>query len=88
MTKQEILGQALKTREQEVLGYQINIDNYERALQKIHYMRPSEQQMLIPFREQLNGLLATELVEQMKAKVMLSVIKDQLEEMNDSVRKD
>lgn len=81
MTKQEILKQAKSAREQEVLGYQINIDNYRLAIQKIgatQYDEPLVQPMQA-FRKQLEDLLATEIVEQTKAQVMLDVVTAQLE---------
>ena len=79
LSKEELLQNALKAREQEVLYYQINIDNYELALQEIAKMPPSDQAALADFAAQLNNLLGTERLEQKKAKVMLSVVKQQLE---------
>lgn len=78
MTKNEILSQALEARIQEVLHYQINIDNYTIALKKIAELSIEEQQELSAFAEQLRGLLASEILEQKKAKIMLSVIEEQL----------
>jgi hypothetical protein len=78
MTKNEILSQALEARVQEVINYQINIDNYTIALKKIAELSTEEQQELSAFAEQLRGLLVSEILEQRKAKIMLSVIEEQL----------
>lgn len=78
-TKQEILSFALNGREQEVMHYQINIDNYSLALQHIADLPPQEQVELSDFKKQLQELLASEKLEQKKAIVMLSVIKKQVE---------
>lgn len=76
MNKQEILSQALAAREDEVLQYQINIDNYKRAIEK-----SSADPSLIEFTGQLSDLLQSSEYEQKKAKIMLEVIKEQLEEL-------
>lgn len=76
MNKQTILEGALKGREEEVFHYQINIDNYTLALQDLKVMNDPQ---LAPFAQQLQQLLAAEILEQKKAMVMLGVIKKQLE---------
>jgi hypothetical protein len=76
--KKQILESALDQRQQEVLGYQINIDNYRLA---IEYIDADGDPDLDDFREQLNSLLATEMLEQKKAKVILAIIEQQLAEM-------
>lgn len=78
MNKQEILTQALAARDEEVLGYQINIDNYRLAIEHIDGMSSEDQIELNAFRQQLVDLLKSELLEQKKAKVIRSVIADQL----------
>ena len=77
-TREEILSLSLEARIQEVMLYQINIDDYSIALQKISEMEPSEQLELTEFSKQLQGLLASEQLEQKKAKLMLSVIQQQV----------
>jgi hypothetical protein len=77
-TKEEIILSALEAREQEVMHYQINIDNYSIALQKIGDLPPDEQVELNEFSKQLKGLLASEKLEQKKAKIMLEVMKAQV----------
>lgn len=80
MNKIAILKQALQARTDEVLGYQINIDNYTRALEKINTLSTLEQEELTEFKQQLTQLLATETLEQKKAKIMLAVIAEQIGE--------
>jgi len=67
MTKHEILKQSLDAREQEILHYQINIDNYTLA---IKHIKESGDTDLMDFCKVLEGLLITEIREQKKAKVM------------------
>ena len=78
-TRNEILTASLEAREQEVMHYQINIDNYALALIEISKMSPNEKQWLAKFSDQLKELLASEKLEQKKAEIMLSVIKGQVE---------
>jgi hypothetical protein len=75
MSKLEILSEALKAREEEVLHYQINIDNYRLAIEK-----SKDDEELAEFVERLRELLASSLLEQKKAKIMLEVIREQVEE--------
>lgn len=77
MNKQEILAQALEARNQEVMGYQINIDNYTLAIEHINQSGDSE---LEEFKNQLSNLLKSEILEQKKANVIRAVIAKQLEE--------
>ena len=79
LTREEILAKALEARVQEVMHYQINIDNYTLALEKLAQLPLPEQQELTAFAEQLRGLLASEKLEQKKAKIMLEVVKQQVE---------
>lgn len=76
MNKQEILATALQARDEEVFGYQINIDNYTLAIEHIDTSGDAD---LIPFKEQLQNLLKSEILEQKKAKVIRDVIAMQLE---------
>lgn len=79
MTRQDILVKSLDAREQEVMHYQINIDNYTLALAEIEGMSPDDRAELSAFSEQLRNLLSSEKLEQKKAKIMLAVIKKQME---------
>jgi hypothetical protein len=77
-TREEILQTNLDARKQEVMHYQINIDNYTLALVNIAAMAADERSELLVFADQLTGLLASERMEQKKAKVMLEVLRQQL----------
>jgi hypothetical protein len=77
-TREEILAMSLEGREQEVMTYQINIDNYALALEEIGNLPPDERNELSDFTEQLRTLLTSEKLEQKKAKIMLAVIKKQM----------
>jgi hypothetical protein len=77
-TREEILQMSLEARVQEVMHYQINIDNYTIALDEIAKLPPQDQAELSEFAGQLRGLLASEKLEQKKAKIMLGVVQQQL----------
>ena len=77
-TREEILAMSLEGRVQEVMNYQINIDNYALALEEIGNLPPDERNELSEFTEQLRTLLTSEKLEQKKAKIMLAVIKKQV----------
>ena len=78
-TREEILATSLDARTQEVMHYQINIDNYTLALEEIASLPEQDREELKPFANQLRDLLASEMLEQKKAKIMLAVIKKQVE---------
>lgn len=78
-TREDIITAALDGRKQEVMGYQINIDNYTRALEKIAALSADERAELSGFTEQLRTLLTSEKLEQKKAKIMLEVLQEQVE---------
>lgn len=78
LTREEILATTLKGREQEIMHYQLNIDNYTLALEEIGNMPTAERAELDGFAEQLRSLLTSERLEQKKSKIMLAVIKRQL----------
>ena len=75
----DILIAAKEQRINEVAGYQINITNYTMAIEHITALNDQD---LFPFRDQLADLLKSELLEQKKTQVMLSVIQKQLEALN------
>lgn len=77
-TREEILKSSLDARIQEVIHYQINIDNYRIALEKIGNLPDDERADLSGFTEQLRTLLSSEKMEQKKAQIMLSVIQQQV----------
>lgn len=76
-TREQILADALTAREQEVMHYQINIDNYTLALAEISKLPVDEQSELQSFADQLRSLLASEKLEQKKSKIMLSILQQQ-----------
>lgn len=77
-TREEILRINYEARIQEVMHYQINIDNYTLALNIIANMDAEDSAELADFTNQLKGLLASERLEQKKAKVMLAVLQHQV----------
>lgn len=77
-TRREILKMSLEARTQEVMGYQINIDNYTIALREISKKSEADQAELSEFSSQLSSLLASEKLEQKKAEIMLAVIQQQV----------
>jgi len=77
-TREEILKMSLEAREQEIMMYQINIDNYSMALDHIGELSRQDREDLKEFSNQLSGLLVSEILEQKKAKIMLGVLKQQL----------
>ena len=74
----QTLTAAAEQREKEVLHHQINIDNYRLAIADIESNHEGDH-ALAEFAERLRELLASSLVEQAKEKIMLKVIKMQLE---------
>ena len=78
LTREEILATTLKGREQEIMHYQLNIDNYTLALEEIGNMPAAERAEMDGFAEQLRSLLTSERLEQKKSKIMLAVIKRQI----------
>lgn len=74
----KILTDAASHREREVMHHQINIDNYRLAIAEIDVHHAADPAMQ-SFRQQLQGLLDSSLVEQTKEKILLKVIRQQLE---------
>ena len=72
--QQEILTTALEQRDREIIEYQVNIDNYRRAIAKI----ADDDADLLPFRAQLQELLNSGLLEQRKSQLIRDVIAEQL----------
>lgn len=72
--RKEILTAALDARVKEVTEYQVNIDNYRLAIERI-----GDDEELRPFKQQIQTLLASSLLEQRKAQIMLDVIRSQTE---------
>jgi hypothetical protein len=72
--KKEILSNALLARQKEVFEYQINIDNFRLAIDLA-----AKDPELTDFHKHLSELLASNLLEQKKANIMLQVIQQQME---------
>lgn len=72
--RKEILTAALDARIKEVTEYQVNIDNYRLAIERI-----GDDEELCQFKQQIQALLTSSLLEQRKAQIMLDVIKSQRE---------
>jgi undecaprenyl pyrophosphate synthase len=77
-TREEILKSSLDARIQEVMHYQINIDNYRIALEEISKMSDDDRAMLSGFADQLRTLMSSEKLEQKKAQIMLTVLQKQV----------
>ena len=69
----EILTSALDARIKEVTEYQVNIDNFTLAIERI-----GDDPDLQEFKQQLEGLLASSILEQRKAQIMLDVVQSQV----------
>lgn len=79
----DILEQALKARIADVETYQVNINNFERAIQILD-MNEWNEEMALPmqeYRETLTRLLKENRIEQMKSKIILWAIESQLGEL-------
>jgi hypothetical protein len=74
-TQHEILTQSVEARENDIMLYQINIDNYRAAIADIEANHPD----LWDFADQLRDLLQSSLREQKKEQIMLAAIKVNLE---------
>ena len=83
MNKLETLKSALSNRNDEIMSYQINIDNYERAIVKID-AEHSDNPAMIEYRDLINGMLSSSKTEQLKTTIIRDVIADQVNEMEAS----
>lgn len=82
MNKIDILKAALSARDDEILNYQINIDNYACAIKKINEMYRGNDEISLAmqeFKAQLENIHLSSVIEQTKAKIIRDVISDQLE---------
>ena len=80
MNKLSILTPALQGRDQELLGYQINIDNYILAIAKINADYPDNDDLLA-FRDELQARLDEERRQQLRSRVIRDVIADQVAQL-------
>ncbi len=77
-TKEEILSTSLSARENEVMFYEININNYKLAIEEIEKLSGSDREEMASFETQLRSLLASEITEHKKSIIMLNVLKRQV----------
>jgi len=80
MNKLQILQESLEPRNNEILNYQINIDNYTRAIDKIN-TQYADNPALIEFRDKLTTEVKNHITEQLKSIIIRDVIADQINEM-------
>ena len=80
MNKLQILQEALKARNDEIQNYQINIDNYKRAIDKIN-TQYADNPDLIEFRDNLATQVKNHTTEQLKSIIIRDVITDQINEL-------
>lgn len=83
MNRDEILRAALDARDNEILEYQINIDNFRLAIEKISEEHQGHSEIDLAMRDfstSLQALLVESSIEQKKAQIIRSVIKAQLRE--------
>ncbi len=83
MSKLKTLQSALEARNDEVDNYQINIDNYTRAIEKINAEHADNPEIL-KFRDNLSQLLESSKIEQLKALIIRDVIAEQINEIEAS----
>jgi hypothetical protein len=80
MNKLQTLQSALEPRNNEILDYQINIDNYTRAIDKIN-AEYADNPAMIEFRDRLADMLISGQTEQLKSIIIRDVIADQITEL-------
>ena len=80
MNKLQILQASLKPRNDEILNYQINIDNYTLAIDKID-AQYADNSDLIEFRDKLTTEVKNHKTEQLKSIIIRDVITDQINEL-------
>lgn len=83
MASFEQLSQYKEIREQEIAEYQLNIDNFIRAIAKIDADYNDNEDML-EFKNHLLQLLADNKREQLKSIIMRDVLADQIAELEES----
>tara|TARA_Y100000287_G_scaffold80408_1_gene63614 strand:+ start:2241 stop:2510 length:270 start_codon:yes stop_codon:yes gene_type:complete len=83
MNKLEILKDALTGRENEILNYQINIDNFSLAIAKIKEEHAGKRGMR-EFSKNLKERLEDTETEQLKSIILRDVLVDQIAELEAS----
>jgi len=77
MNKLETLQSALTARNDEIEGYQINIDNYTRAIAKID-AEHADNPAMVDFANNLKEMLEQHKTEQLKTIIIRDVIAEQI----------
>tara|TARA_Y100000004_G_scaffold89215_1_gene100075 strand:+ start:1260 stop:1520 length:261 start_codon:yes stop_codon:yes gene_type:complete len=80
MNKLEVLKDALKGREEEIFGYQINIDNFTLAIARVQKEHAGKRGMR-EFSKDLKKRLQETETEQLKAIIIRDVLVDQIAEL-------
>ena len=80
MNKLQILQASLTPRNQEIFDYQINIDNYIRAIKKINDDY-TDNKAVIEFRDLLTNMVESNKTEQLKSIIIRDVIQEQITEL-------
>ena len=75
--KIQILTESIAGRKQEIMHYQINIDNYVFAIEDIE-QNPNADGDMLAFKATLQDLLASSKREQTKSKIILKALEAQL----------
>jgi len=81
--KNKTLQSALEQRHEEIFNYQINIDNYTRAIAKID-AEHADNPAMVEFKARLEELLESSKTEQLKAIIIRDVIAEQIAELEAS----
>ena len=84
LTREQKLQRAYEIRQQEVEDYQINIDNYELAIEVIDALPEEDRTAQSAYRQELVARLAAEKHQQGRAKIMLEVLAKQVAPQNPS----
>jgi hypothetical protein len=71
--KTQLLKEALAARVREVTEYEVNADNFRLAIERI-----GDDESLLEFKKQLEGLLQSTLFEKRKSQLMLEVLVSQV----------
>ena len=82
MNKLPILAPALEGRDQELLGYQVNIDNYVLAIARIN-ADYADNEDLLAFRDELQTRLDQERRQQLRSQIIRDVIADQIAQLTE-----
>ena len=80
VTQQERLQACYEAREVEISEYQLNVDNFIRAISKIDEDYAGNEDMQ-EFKDHLSKLLADNQREQLKSIIMRDVLADQIAEL-------